>query len=212
MMKPGIGLVLGLSMFFLTACGGGGPREPQASPMQDEFSGEVCRFGYLEGTTTRGYGCTDGEFRAWIDNDQASYDFVSASAGESYGDVVVEVDVRLVEGEDFSGAFALCRGSQAGGDFYYFKLDHTGGAIGEYNAGEEQIVRFADLPPGIDVGGWNRLRAECIGSHQALYVNDTLIVDRDDDTVAGGDIGLGAGEGEFGLTEVRFDNLTVRQP
>lgn len=181
-------------------------------PTQEACPDAFLRFGFLEAGTSRGYGCQDGLFRAWYDNDFASYEFISAAAGESYADVQIDVDVRLVQGVDFSGAFIVCRGSQDYGDFYYFKLYHTGGAIGEYNGGEEQIVRFADMPPGTDSRSWNRLRAECIGSHLALFINDALIVERDDDTVTRGDIGLGAGEGKSGFTEVLFDNLVVSTP
>jgi hypothetical protein len=91
-------------------------------------------------------------------------------------------------------------------------MDHDSGAIGFYNGGDEQYVRFGDLPPGTDPLSWNRLRAECIGQRQAFYINGELVVELDDDSVHSGDIGLGAGEGEFGRTEVRFDNLLVSRP
>ena len=178
---------------------------------QTEATLTYCAFGYLEAGTTLGYGCEDGGFRAFIDNDEQSYEVITGSTSESYGDVVIEVDVRLIQGEDFSGAFVLCR-DQYQDDYYYFKLFHDGVAIGEYNDGDEQIARMGPLPPGTDPLATNRLRAECIGSRQALYVNGFLALEREDDTVTQGGVGLGAGEGEFGFTEVLFENWEIGQP
>lgn len=187
------------------------PPPDATEPGQAEATTEFCPFGSFEGSTSFGYGCQDGGFRAWVDNDEGSYDTIFASGGESFEDVVIEVDVTLVEGEDFSGAFVLCR-DQFQENFYYFKLFHDGVAIGEFNDGEEQIVRMGPLPPGTDPLATNRLRAECIGSHLALYINGVLALERDDDTVTHGAVGLGAGEGEFGFTDVFFENWEYGQP
>jgi len=214
MTKHRIGLVLGTAMLALAACGGGESSEPQAAPVQDDFSAEVCRFGYLEGTTTKGYGCADGEFRAWIDNDQELYDFIAASAGESYGDVSIEVDARFVSGDD-AGVYLLCRGSQLSGDFYAFRVGVDGSVeITDYLDGEEQVARLASLPEGSLLPGANRLRADCIGNNLSLFVNGNLVLERaiEGGAYGQGDIGLGAGGASSGLSEVRFDNLAVSQP
>jgi hypothetical protein len=187
------------------------PPLPESSPEGPQATVAYCPFGSLEGSTSFGYGCQDGGFRAFIDNDEQPYEFITGSTGDSYEDVVIEVDVRLIQGEDFSGAFVLCR-DQYQENFYYFKLFHDGVAIGEYNDGDEQIVRMGPLPPGTDPLATNRLRAECIGSRLALYVNGVLALERDDDTVTHGGVGLGAGEGENGFTEVFFENWEINQP
>jgi hypothetical protein len=189
------------------------PTPPPAAtePGQAEVTAAFCPFGSFEGSTSFGYGCEDGGFRAWIDNDEQSYELISGSTGESYGDVVIEVDVQLVQGEDFSGALVLCR-DQFQENFYYFKLSHDGVAVGEYNDGDDNYTLFGPLPPGTDPLATNRLRAECIGTHQALYVNGVLAGERDDDTVTHGSVGLGAGEGKSGMTEVFFENWEISQP
>jgi len=187
------------------------PPLPETSAEGTPAAGVPCPFGSLEGTPSLGYGCQDGGFRTFIDNDEQSYEFVSGSTGETYGDVILEVDVRLIQGEDFSGAFLLCR-DQYQENFYYFKVFHDGVAIGEYNDGEEQIVRMGPLPPGTDPQASNRVRAECIGPHLALFVNGALALEREDDTVTQGAVGLGAGEGEYGMTEVFFENWEINQP
>jgi hypothetical protein len=187
------------------------PPLPGSTPEGPQVTLAACPFGYFEGSPSVGYGCENGGFRAFIDNDEQSYDIIAASAGDVYQDVVIEVDVRLLQGEDFSGAFVLCR-DQFQENFYYFKLFHDGVAVGEYNDGEEQVARMGPLPPGTDPSATNHLRAECIGSHQALYVNGILALERDDDTVTHGGVGLGAGEGENGFTEVFFQNWEIMQP
>jgi len=190
------------------------PPLPESTPEGPQATLTHCPFGSLEGTTSFGYGCEDGGFRAFIDNDEQSYEFISGSAGESYGDVVIEVDVRLIHGtpESLAGAYVLCRGSQAYGDFYYFLVGTDGVAIGEYNGGEEMIVRFGPYPTGTDPLASNRVRVECIGSHQAIYINGAFALDRDDDTVRQGDVGLGAGGGKSGLTEAFFEKWEISQP
>ena len=198
----------------LAACGGAASATPASgAPLQDDFSSTTCLFGFLEAGTTQGYECVNGEFRAWIDNDQASYDFISSSSPDSYGDVRIEVDARIVSAVLYGGAFVVCRGSQTAGDFYAFVLSPDGTVtISDYIDGEEQIARFNYLPEGTVQPDWNHLRVDCIGDHLAFFVNGVLGVERDIDVLAQGEVGLGAGGASDGFTEVRFDNLTVLQP
>ena len=203
-----------LAMAALAACGGAAPATPASgATLQDDFSSATCLFGFLEAGSTQGYECVDGEFRAWIDNDQASYDFITSSSPDSYGDVRIEVDARIVSAVLYGGAFVVCRGSQTAGDFYAFVLSPDGTVtISDYLDDEEQIARIGSLPEGTLKPDWNRLRVDCIGDHLAFYVNGVLGVERDIDVLAQGEVGLGAGGASDGFTEVHFDNLTVLQP
>ena len=208
------GLAIAGSALILAGCGGTGPAAPQVSALEDDFSGAACRFGSLEGTSSFGYDCADGEFRAWIDNDEASYDFIAASAGASYEDVVVEVDARFVSGKD-AGVYLVCRGSQVSGNFYALRVGRDGNAeITDYLDGEEQLARLATLAEGSILAGANHLRADCIGNELRLYLNGKLVLEREIEGGAHGpgDVGLGAGGGAEGMSEVRFDNLLIRQP
>lgn len=214
MTRRWVGLALGASTVILAGCGGAGTAAPQPDSLRENFSGPACRFGSLEGTSSFGYECLDGEFRAWIDNDQESYGFISAGAGESYDDAIIEVDARFVSGED-AGAYLLCRGSQITGNYYAFRVGADGSVeITDYLDGEEQIARLNTLPEGSPLPGANRLRADCIGNHLALYVNGDLVLEREIEGGAygPGDVGLGAGGGSQGLSEVRFDNFVVGRP
>jgi hypothetical protein len=202
-----------VATLLLAACDGAAPATPASgATVQDDFSSAACLFGFLEAGSTQGYECVDGEFRAWIDNDQASYDFISSSTPDSYGDVRIEIDVRIVSAVLYGGAVVVCRGSQTAGDFYAFVLSPDGTVtVSDYLAGEEQIARIGRLPDGTLKPDVNHLRVDCIGDHLAFYVNGVLGVERDIDVLAQGEIGLGAGGAGDGFTEVRFDNLTVVQ-
>jgi hypothetical protein len=203
-----------LAAVALTACGKAAPTPSAgASALQDDFSSSTCLFGSLEAGSTQGYGCVDGEFRAWIDNDQASYDFITASSPDAYGDVRIEVDARIISAVPYGGAVVVCRGSQTSGDFYAFTLSPDGSVdISDYLDGGEQIARAGTLPAGTMKPDTNHLRVDCIGSHLAFYVNGVLGLERDLDELAQGEVGLGAGGSSNGFTEVRFDNLVVTQP
>jgi ABC-type glycerol-3-phosphate transport system substrate-binding protein len=209
-------LLIAAAGLLLAACGSKAtPVTPATGTgVQDDFSSASCLFGSMQAGTSRGYECIDGEFRAWIDNDQDAYEFVTAPTNESYGDVRIEVDVRFVSGEE-AGAYLLCRGSQLSGNFYYFRLGADGLAeITDYLEGEEQIARMYPLPEGTIQPGWNHLRADCIGMDLALYLNGELVLERaiEGSVYETGDIGLGAGGGSLGFSEVRFDNLVVTRP
>ena len=198
----------------LAACGGAGPQpSPGGTSLRDDFSVASCRFGSLQAGSTKGYECADGEFRAWIDNDQQSYDFTTASTGDSYSDVRIEVDARIVSAVPYGGAVLLCRGSQESGNFYAFTLSPDGSMdISDYLDGGEQIARSGSLPEGTLQPDWNHLRIDCIGNHLAFYVNGVLGLEREIDEIDQGDIALGAGGSSDGFTEVRFDNLAVTTP
>lgn len=203
-----------LLSLMLAACGGEAPAPPSAQGFQDGFAQEFCRFGSMEGSTSRGYGCVDGEFRAWIDNDEEPYAFVVASAQEPFGDVRIEADVRFAEGAE-AGAYLLCRGGPESGSFYAFKLGADGYLeIADYLDNEEQIVRMNSLPQGALLPGWNRVRADCLGSKLSFYLNGNLVLEREieGEALGPGGIALGAGGASEDLSDVYFDNLAVNVP
>jgi Domain of Unknown Function (DUF1080) len=173
-------------------------------------------FGFLEAGTSYGYECEAEGFRAWIDNDQAPYDFITAPQGQDYADVRIEVDVLInaTEVDPFGGAVLVCRGAQVFGYYYAFVLAPDGSAqVSDYLDGDEQISRFGSASPGtFKVDDWNQVRVDCIGTHMALYLNGELVVERDMDSLTRGDIGLGAGGASDGFTEVRYRDLVVTLP
>jgi hypothetical protein len=212
--KPVVFLYLS-ALLILSGCGSASsPATNSGGEVLDDFSNASCPFGQMQAGSSRGYECADGEFRAWIDNDQERYDFITAPLGESYGDVRIEVDARFVSGDE-AGAYILCRGSQSTGDFYFLRVSADGRVeITNYLEGEEQIARLNTVPDGAVLPGWNHIQADCIGRDLSLYLNGELVLEREleGDFYAAGDVGLGAGGGSQGFSEVRFDNLQVIQP
>jgi hypothetical protein len=180
---------------------------------QAEATLAYCAFGYLEAGTTLGYGCEDTGFRAWINNDDRPYEFAIGYPGELHSDVRIEVDARILQRTDYSGVVVVCRGNPLAESGYYFRLGGDGLAMIElYEEGEDMWSLFIYVDSAVLRPDVNRLRVECVGSHLAFYVNDTLVVSKDDETFTDGDVGLGAGGDSEGMTEVRFDNLTVTRP
>jgi hypothetical protein len=58
----------------------------------------------------------------------------------------------------------------------------------------------------------NRIRAICVGSYLALYVNDQFLADATDDTYASGQVGLAASAANRIGARIVFDNLTISAP
>jgi len=203
-----------LVSIMLTACGGEAPVPPSAHGFQDDFAQEFCRFGSMDGSTSRGYGCVDGGFRAWIDNDEEPYAFVAASSQEQFDDVRIEADVHFAEGAE-AGAYLLCRGGPGSGSFYAFRLGADGYLeIADYLENEEQIVRMNSVPQGALLPGWNRVRADCIGGQLSFYLNGDLVLEREikGEVLGPGGIAVGAGGASEGSSDVYFDNLAVSVP
>jgi hypothetical protein len=155
----------------------------------------------------------DGAYRVWVDNDQGTYDIVVATSGRTFDDVRLEVDVQRTLGVGFAGAFLVCRFDPASGSFYYFKLDGDGMAsIGIYLDGEEQRVVFKEVPAALLNGEWVRFGAGCLGSTLTVTVGGETIFELEETSLQGGEVGLGAGEGDEGRTEILFDNFIAQPP
>ncbi len=158
-------------------------------------------------------GYRNGQYR--IDVKSANWE-TWAYAGEDFDDVIVEVDITKVSGDNTSDFGVLCR-YQDKDHAYQFAI----GADGYY-----QIFRWEpdDEKMLLGDGEWlssdairegnatNHLRAECVGDTLALYVNGTLIGAVRDTAYTHGDIALAVGTYDHGGTDVRFDNLVVYAP
>lgn len=140
------------------------------------------------------------------------------NAFRNFGDVVIEVDATQVAGpvnnHNAYGVKCRVQGGGTGGDGYALII----GANGQYSI---QVIRQGNYDMLV---GWgtsmainrgnatNHIRAVCVGTRLALFVNGELLAEVEDATYASGDISLMAATLEPEATEIHFDNLVVMEP
>lgn len=128
------------------------------------------------------------------------------------GGVVVEVVATKVAGSDNNDFGILCR-YQDPSNYYYFVISSDG-----YFAA---FIVLDDKISFIGVEGWiksssihtgsasNTIRVECVGSAFRLYANGSLLIELQDNTFSGGDVGLIAGTFDVPGTIIAFDDFVV---
>ncbi len=134
--------------------------------------------------------------------------------GKSWKDIVIQVNVRQVEGTVNNWMGVTCRQSGEQ-DYYLFAISADG-----YYLILKQEDGIADtlIPPtyndAIQTGRTvNRLEVRCQGSTLSMTVNGRLLVSRADNTFSQGGISLVADAVEVGsTTTVAFDRLTISTP
>ena len=178
---------------------------------EDDFSDPAG--GWLTGATEQGQvSYEEGELHL-LNYTAAEYSILT-KAGRTFGDVVVEVETRLVGGNEDNWIGVLCRFVDA--DNHYKMLFSSDGyyqAAAVVDGEQYQLVKYAAseaIRQG--VGETNVVRLECVGSALRFYINGTLLVDVMDATFAEGDIAFEVFSlgGEY--SEVAFDNLRAYGP
>lgn len=132
-------------------------------------------------------------------------------------DVSIEVDVTKIGGPDNNDFGIACRMVDTL-NFYYFAVSSDGYAgIMKMVQGQFEIISSSD-------GKWyqassvykgdvmNHIRADCVGENLTLYVNGVKTLMTTDSSYTSGDVGLVAGSGDEGGTDVQFDNFYVLRP
>lgn len=130
------------------------------------------------------------------------------------GDMMIEVDVRQVEGplDNNFGVFVRYLEGDEQYSYYWFQISADGYYSvdlkwqGEWNAlvgWEESAAIYTGL------GITNRIKVVCSGGQFNFYVNDVHLVDVYDGTIGRGSIGLAAGAFDEPGVVVRFDDVRV---
>jgi len=136
-------------------------------------------------------------------------------AYRSFTNVIIEVEATQVSApaNDNNDYGVGCR-IQPNGDGYYLLISGDGYyAIGKFVGGNfEQMVEFVESSAIHQGNATNRIRAICDGDYLALFANGKLLTEINDTTFRQGDIALTATSYENEPTEIRFDNLIVREP
>ncbi|KPL78249.1 hypothetical protein ADN00_07195 [Ornatilinea apprima] len=144
----------------------------------------------------------------------ANRDYITR-AHRSFQDVDLYVSAVKLSGTDNNDFGMVCRYQDAE-NFYALLVSSDGYAgIIKVKDGARSLIsgetmQYSDLIKQGTAG--NRLRAVCLGSSLALFVNDTILLVAEDADFSKGDVGLIAGGYEEGGVEIFFDDFKALQP
>ena len=214
-------LFIGLIVSTTLACGvfnqvldsGGGASTGDSNILfQDDFSDPESgwdRFSDDSGLTDY----ADGAYRITVNQD--AYFFWATPYQDFPHDVIIDVDVTKVSGDDENEMGIICR-HQDEENFYVLSIGTDGLASIRKRIQGSDLQEIGDgwvEGPSINTGNAsNHLRAECTGDRLALYVNGQLVVETTDSEIFSGDAGLMAGTFEHPSLDVLFDNFVVSTP
>ena len=213
--------VLGMLMLVMLSCGLlGAPQPPvenEAAPgaegilFQDDFSNPASGIWNVNQSDSIVREYVDGEFRAFVNNDEFSYSYPPALTQQGFGDVRIEVDVRRVSGTDDASAYLLCRRA-AERQYIFGDVDFEGEArIGLVTGDLQEILADEEGIAGLQEGV-NHLRLDCMGNAISLYANGNLVASMEVDGPEQGAVGFASGGAGAGQTDFRFDNFIVYKP
>ena len=162
---------------------------------------------------------TDADGSTDYDNGQYLIQVVDANAdffanpGNDYpGDIIIEVTAEKIGGVDDNNFGIICR-YQDPGNFYDFMISSDGfyTAVKTVNFEPEFIGSSRwEQSSAIHIGDTtNTIRVECVGYAFRLYANGTLLLEVQDSTFSGGDVGLIAGTFDVPGTIIAFDDFVV---
>lgn len=138
-----------------------------------------------------------------------------AMGSQYHSDVVIDVEVTQRSTYANNAYGVICRADGGnGGDGYYFLISGEGYfTIRQGVNGSEGAVRALvgwTRSSAIQAGGFNRLRAVCVGDYLALYINGQFAGETHDSTLQRGFVALaGAVAGTAGTLRAEFDNVTI---
>lgn len=200
-----------LACRLLTDRGGSSNMQAGRVLFQDDFSDPES--GWNRATTERGESdYEDGAYRILVKEPNVD---IWSTAGREFSDVRIEVDAFKVGGDRDNRFGVICRAVDAS-NFYTFIISSDGYyGIGKLKGQQYQLIGMEALQPSDAIhqgSAFNHIRADCIGSTLALYVNGKKLAEVQDSEFASGDVGLIAGTYQEPGTDVRFNNFIVYQP
>jgi hypothetical protein len=157
-------------------------------------------------------GFADGVYRMAVKNPNTD---IWATPGLNLSDVKIEVDAIKVSGDNNNRFGVICRAS-GGTNFYVFMISSDGYyGIGKIRGQDYQLIGAQSLLPSDKIPrgtSYLHMRADCVGDHLVLYVDENKIADVQDAEFTQGDVGLFAGAYTAAGAELFFDNFSVYQP
>ena len=130
------------------------------------------------------------------------------------GDMVIEVDVRQVEGPLDNNFGILLRYLEDDDlrSYYWFQISGDGYySVDRRQEGDWVSLEGWEASDAIEtgLGVTNHIRIDCLGGKFSFYNNDVHLVDIFDETIERGNIGLAAGTFDESGIVVQFDNLRI---
>ena len=129
-------------------------------------------------------------------------------------DTVIQVEASQLSDYRNNAYGVMCRADPTdNSNGYYFLISGDGqytirrGAVGSVTP----LIPFTDSSAIRQDKGINQIRAVCIGSYLALYVNDTFVAETHDDYFGKGYTGLSVAVVKGGDADIAFDDLVVWQ-
>ena len=185
------------------------PAKPGEILFQDEFENNTTGWDRVRND----YGIMDydqGVYRILVK--QSKFNFWSTPERD-FRDVRIEVDVTRLNGPDENRAGLICR--YQAGNYYFFIISSDGFyAIGKFIGGNTILLGQNEMQSSglVQENSINHLRADCIGSMLAFYVNFNQVAVAQDTDFPSGDVGVLAGSFSQPGVDVSFDNFVVMQP
>ena len=197
-------------------------QESEALPLISEVSVDLPYKDDFSGPSSWWH--ADGEDgMAWRANEVFTIDMplekwqLFAGLGSSFGDVVIDVDVRMVDGPLKNAYGVACRMYPPADPerVYLFRISNTGHYNIYLSQGEDSmhLVEWTESPViKTGVGEVNHITASCIGDQLTLSVNREELATVRDDTITEGDVALVIGTYEEGGAVIEYDNFALHAP
>ena len=190
----------------------GGALDPKGGVLfQDDFSDPTSGW-VTQRSTNQVMDYESSGFRIWVN--QPNFDYWSVP-GLRFTDTRIEVTATKEAGPDDNDLGIICRYRDQN-NFYGFLISNDGYyGISKRKDGDHRVISEDGMKHSsvIHTGNvQNRIRADCIGTTLALYVNDVKLVETQDTDYAVGDVGLLAGSFDTAGVDILFTNFVVRKP
>ena len=224
-----IAIVVGLALLMLCLCAGGAVvwlitseesaedptsvmPEPGALLYEDNFDDPDSGWSTFDGDGTA-VGYEDGGYRMIINRTEYMV-WGNPEPALDFADLLIEVDVRQVEGplDNNFGVLVRYLENDEQHSYYWFQISGDGFYSVDFRLEDEWIPLVDwEASPAIytGLGVTNRIGVVCSGGQFSFYTNDVHLVDVSDGTIGRGSIGLAAGTFEESGVVVQFDDLRV---
>ena len=133
----------------------------------------------------------------------------------NFKDSLVYARARMLSGPENNLFGVVCRFQD--GDNFYALMIGSDGYYGIFKRvdGEQSLIgqRHMDFSEVIQTGDQtNDIKGICQGNHLALFVNETRLIQVEDDSLGHGDVGLIVGNLEETGVNILFDDFVVLKP